>query len=128
MTTIGHQTALAELGLTEEELSRVPLGRNRFLRVAGAALFGLTTQLVAPQAAEADCAPYPCHGYCQCSCCSGYDCCSSCTRRPGYCTTQTANCWYVCDGGYILYLCCDYNDNGNPGSPCICRGFVQYFC
>lgn len=70
-----------------EELSKVRFGRNRLLKAAGGAVFGvITSRMVAAQPAYAatcgdasPCGPSP-----KCCCCSGTICtCSGCTAAGG---------------------------------------------
>lgn len=96
--------------IEEEHLSRVRFGRNRFLRMAGVALFGTVTATVAAQR-RAEAAPYPCSGPRGCYCCNGANCCSRNCRSTGYC-------WWQYDAT-ASYKCCDYRDNGGF---CVCSG------
>lgn len=127
--------------LDDRYLDQVPFGRNRFLRIAGIALFGLAAQMVASKTVYATHqGPSPCYGFNLCDCCSGASCClpGCCRVRTDqyhqHCSSQT-QCWYVCSSG-TMYQCCDYHYNcgSTPCSQCgyddgwpyhcICKGNV----
>ncbi len=117
------KTRVAELEaeIDDEQLSEVRFGRNRFLRNAGLALFGLAGGFfVATPDAEA--APPGCNGAPTCSSCRGARC-RRCRRKAHTCGGN--HCWRIRIGCRV-YRCCDWvNRNGNL---CICRGFVGYVC
>lgn len=117
----------------------VPFGRSRFLKIAGAALFGFTAQrLIGASSAHGihitDVTP--CRGYPMCHCCNGRYCCGDCHEHSvtydgssnsffpdGTCWTGT-NCWWTCWGGQ-QYRCCDWHEIvGERHSACICRGLI----
>lgn len=114
--------------LDEQQLSRIGFGRNRFLKVAGGALFGLVAhQLIAAEPAYAatcgnssPCGPSP-----LCCCCSGNTCCSGgCHQRVGECPSG-GQCWNVCSFGRIV-RCCDWLTG--QGEKCICKKTMQQLC
>ena len=105
----------------EQQLAQIPFGRNRFLRMMGAALFGLATTMVMPRNALAHgtSVPYPCYGFNRCSCCSNGNCCGGCTDLTDTCTEGDGHCWLVViDSPCAIYQCCDFEDV--DGHNCIC--------
>src|SRR5918994_2245962 len=117
------KTRVAELEaeIDDEQLSEVRFGRNRFLRNAGLALFGLAAGSLVAQA-EADAAPPGCNGAPTCRRCRGATC-LNCSRRATSCGGR--HCWRI-RLGCRVYRCCDWvNRRGNL---CICRGFVGNVC
>ena len=99
------------------------LGRNRFLKLAGAGLFGaaVTTFLPNPEEALGGCgSSAPCFGYelCCAGCCLPNRCDDHCNAGWLGCPTGE-QCWYTCSAGGKLIKCCDCRCNGCQ--PCICR-------
>ncbi len=109
------------------ERDDLPLGRNRFLALLGASLFGAATSLVRGNRAWAGHEPAvkPCAGYGRCHCCNGTNCCwDRCyATHPWHShgCPGGSNCWYACGGadGNQLYQCCDWHYTN--GEICICR-------
>lgn len=103
-------------------LAQVPLGRNRFLRGMGVALFAFATQLFVPRyaAASHDPPPNPCYGYHECYNCSYCSCTDrDCRAVRSHCPPAGTNnqCWNRCYRGRIV-RCCDWY---SPRSGyCIC--------
>lgn len=108
-------------------LARVPLGRIRFLRALGIALFGLVTQLVTPKAAQASDIS-PCYGYGSCPSCSGGTCnCCGCSYTHWLGCPSGGQCWYSCDPNtHQVFRCCDWSLP--DGSSCICRQYAYCCC
>jgi hypothetical protein len=103
-------------------LRKVRLGRNKFLKLSGGALFALATGALLPKAAYAAAdgndavaaAPYPCYGYDECSCCYRESCCvGGCAPIT---TCRGSQCWWTSAGG-ATYHCCDWQ---HGGTNCIC--------
>ena len=117
----------------DELLEDVPLGRNRFLKVLGGALFGFTTGLILrdqdAQANHNGPAP-PCFGYRRCHNCNGYGCNAYCSwphsSGNGHCPYGYNQCWQSCYQG-TYYRCCDWHEK-LPGMStyrhCVCRGYA----
>lgn len=115
-------------GLTAKQLSEVKFGRNRFLRVAGAALTGAAVGVFGGRPAVAgpvefvSCSGTPCA-----SCCGGAPCnitgfvprVQACASIAGALTP----CWVSCDPvARKLSLCCEYAPVNDPlGPPCLCE-------
>jgi hypothetical protein len=124
--------------LDEESLTKVPFGRNRFLKGLGIALFSAAVNLALPKEAKAthNCNVTPCFGFCLCDCCNSLtaECCES-----GCCPVVThshcpggGQCWTTCYGTQ-LWRCCDYHygcmgscDGCADGWPnhCLCRAWL----
>lgn len=117
--------------LSEPVLLTRPLRRQRFLTVAGAALFGFATKMVLAEQAQAlHEPPYAgCFGCNMCDCCvwgPGCTCCSG--DGPCYncgCPTNPSSaCWYSCVSG-SYWKCCDFKQwNGSYYQCCICRQYI----
>src|SRR4051794_24119998 len=118
----------ADMGLPDDVLDEVPFGRNRFLRLAGSALFGAVaaaTLRTAPAEANHLPTPYPCVGFPACDYCNGRICYQYC--RAPYRQTCWANgqpnsdqCWNTCGSNHKLYRCCDWVDTRGDDEGCIC--------
>jgi hypothetical protein len=109
----------------ERELAQVPLGRNRFLRTLGIALFGLAAHMMTPKTVYAA-APPGCNGPSTCSSCPGQ------CPTTAYCKPYTYNCWYVCYN-FQTWQCCDYKTGCSANCSgcsdfCVCRFFVADYC
>lgn len=118
----------------ENELSRIPLGRNRALRTLGVALFGLAVRAALPKSAAASInPPYPCFGLSACTCCNQHESCDpGAYAISGVGCPGGGHCWFTCQGT-TLYQCCDwFSPNGNYNQPekpgtekyCICSGWA----
>jgi hypothetical protein len=116
------QVAELEAEIDDEQLSEVRFGRNRFLRNASLALFGVAIGVFAAPG-EADAAPPGCYGANTCRRCSGAKC-LGCARRARN-TCGGRHCWRTRIGCRV-YRCCDWVTRG--GRLCICRGFVGRVC
>jgi hypothetical protein len=111
---------------------KVHFGRNRFLRAAGAALFGLAVRTALPRQIHAhhEAPSFPCWGYHNCNCCSGTTCCTGfgCGYWQSLGCPTGQQCWYTCTGGGQLFRCCDWREKLPNGSwdpnPCICSSWV----
>ena len=114
-------------------LEKTLFGRNRALKVMGAALFGLALRVAAPQIARATNTdpPYPCLVLPQCHCCSGTTCCEAGCNWPGgdhtHCSTG-GQCWYTCVTGGSVYQCCDWHTLEGTSHACICSELTQITC
>ena len=117
-----RQLADLEEGLGDEHLLDVRFGRNRFLRRAGLALFGLSVGVFATPAQDAYATPPGCRGAPTCRTCRGARC-TRCRRRAYSCGGN--HCWRIRIGCNV-YRCCDWISAF--GSLCICRGFVGRVC
>ena len=117
------QVAELEAEIDDDQLSEVRFGRNRFLRNASLALFGLTVGVFATPPEEAEAAPPGCYGAITCRRCSGAKC-LGCARRARN-TCGGRHCWRTRIGCRV-YRCCDWVTRG--GRLCICRGFVGRVC
>ena len=117
------QVAELEADIDDDQLSEVRFGRNRFLRNASLALFGLTTGLFAIDTEKAEAAPPGCHGAITCRRCRGATCLNCARRATSTCGGR--HCWRI-RRGCRVYRCCDWVTRG--GRLCICRGFVGNVC
>lgn len=94
------------------------LGRSRFLRLTGVALFTTAAGMLTAGKAEAapntcsGSAPYPCYGAAECKWTS--DCCVGCKAAT---TCSGKQCWKTCAPNGRLYDCCDWNSSCGL---CIC--------
>lgn len=113
-------------------LERVPFGRNRFLRIAAAALTAVAVRMVTAETAEAAHGNPPgcCFGFGVCHCCSGSSCCESRCSWPGgshsHCPSG-AQCWYTCCGNRVQ-TCCDWHCGTCANGHCICAKTTQQVC
>lgn len=115
-------------------LDQVRFGRNRFLRAAGAALFGLAVRMALPRQVYAHhldgSPPEPCYGYHTCPNCNGTECYPDCWWHEEHahgCPTE-AQCWVSCSG-FVAYWCCDWHHPPEgPHDYCICRGYIGNIC
>lgn len=120
---------MSSSSLAEERMASNDIfGRNRFLELTGAALFGFAAQVfLRPHAlASHGPTPYPCVSYGKCHCCNGTTCCESRCGWPGGTHSHCGNekqCWYTCVSGCstgCLYKCCDWHCGSCQGGHCIC--------
>lgn len=99
------------------------LGRNRALRMIGAAGLAVVGVITRPGPAHASHggshpgSPYPCYGYPACPSCYNGVPTGSYQNLVGYCPSANRQCWYTCGTNGRLYRCCDFIVNGQP---CIC--------
>ena len=121
--------------LNEQALSQVRFGRNRFLRAAGAALFGLAIRMVAPRPLyahpnNASPPPYPCVAFHPCPACSGTTCAvSGCTWHGWHShgCSSGQQCWYTCAVEGYIYKCCDWHHPTLGWQDlCICSAWVGF--
>ncbi len=108
----------ALVGLGESHLTHIKFGRNRFLRVAGATLFGTAISVMLPTE-SAMAYPDACYGFAECPCCYHEICCESGCMNVGYLGCYSGQqCWYAQASNGIYYKCCDWKRSN--GSPCLC--------
>lgn len=120
--------------LDDGHLSKVRFGRNRFLRMLGVGLFGLSTGMIFSREAQADhvWARPPCHSAVMCHKCKGAKCtAASCSPVGGCEGNPNSQCWRgstrARNGCYKIWKCCDFYDR-RFGGICICRRYVGRVC
>ncbi len=121
--------------LDDHHLSKVRLGRNRFLRALGVGLFGLATgMIVSREEAQADhqAAVAPCHSARMCHKCSGARCtAASCSPVGGCEGNPNRQCWQgttsAGGGCRSVWKCCDFYTS-YFNRICICRGYLGRVC
>lgn len=119
--------SLEQVQLDDQLMARaaVSFGRNRFLGVLGAALFGLVVRAVAqPPLVEAHHAEPSgnCYAYHDCACCSGSNCCDPDCGYPYYLGCPGGGQCWLTSSSCIVTRCCDYTSRSDPRYEhnCIC--------